>query len=253
MGKLANAMHPLKRDGAIAFWGRLKRSIILNSIDLLSRQIAKDTSQDPYYLNFNSFVREVNKLHNHKILEIGSRNVSGSSYKPVFQGYDEYVGFDIYNGENVDVVGDVHQLSEYFAPEHFDVVLAVSVFEHLAMPWKAVMEINKVMKVNGLVFIATHPTWPAHELPWDFWRFSKEAFKVLLNPITGFEIINCVEGLPCSIIPFGNEHSVRGLHKHPANLAVDALAKKCGAFDDRLAWEVRIDEILGTMYPKRLP
>lgn len=53
------------------------------------------------------------------------------------------------------------------------------------MPWQVILEINKVMKEGGLLLIATVPTWPRHALPWDFWRYSKGAFKDLLNPSTG--------------------------------------------------------------------
>ena len=120
------------------------------------------------------------------------------------------------------------------------------------MPWKAILEINTVMKPGGLLFIGTHPTWPAHALPWDFWRFSKAAFKVLLNSSTGYELIKCAEGLPCSILPFGNEESMIGLHKQPANLAVSVVAKKTSYYDERLTWDVKTDEVLNSMYPEHL-
>jgi SAM-dependent methyltransferase len=203
-------------------------------------------------MNFRRFIEEANKLEKHRILELGSRNITGNMIKPYFrESYTEYVGFDIHPGQNVDVVGDVHQLSRYFSPESFDVVFCLSVFEHLAMPWKAVVEINKVMRTGGLLHISTHPTWPAHELPWDFWRFSAEAFTVLLNPITGFRIINCVDGLPCAILPFGKEPAMAGLYRQPARLGVSVLATKCGSVDERLAWDISPDEILTTMYPKQ--
>ena len=34
------------------------------------------------------------------------------------------------------------------------------------MPWKVVLELNRVMAEGGLLFTATHHTWPPHELPW---------------------------------------------------------------------------------------
>jgi hypothetical protein len=48
-----------------------------------------------------------------RILEVGSRNVTGGvSRKPFSQA--DYVGFDFYHGESVDIVGDAHKLSSYF-------------------------------------------------------------------------------------------------------------------------------------------
>src|SRR5262249_35375194 len=148
-----------------------------------------------------------------------------------FTGYSEYIGFDICSGQDVDVVGDIHQLSSYFGVNHFDSVYSISVFEHLAMPWKAVLEINKIMKQGGLLFIATHPTWPLHELPWDFFRFSKVAFDSLLNPVTGFEIVACEEGLPCSIVPLVNVPTMSRMPSGVANLAVAVLARKISNCD----------------------
>ncbi len=80
----------------------------------------------------------------------------------------KYQGFDIVAGENVDVVGDAHQLSKHFSSKTFDFCFSVSVFEHLMWPWKVVLELNDVMKVGGMVFAQSHPTWPKHEIPWDF-------------------------------------------------------------------------------------
>ena len=117
------------------------------------------------------------------------------------------------------------------------------------MPWKAVVELNKVMSTGGLMYIATHPTWPPHERPWDFWRFSEEGFQVLLNPVTGFEILECSSGLPCSIIPFGTDEPMKGMYMHHAYLGISVIARKIGPSDGRLAWDVGVDEILETAYP----
>src|SRR3954470_810057 len=128
--------------------------------------IALDTSQDPYHKIFRSFIDETHRRSAGRILEVGSRARSGNIYKSIFRNYSEYVGLDIVEGENVDVVGDIHQLSRYFDKERFDFVYSISTFEHLAMPWKAVLEINRIMATGGWLYIATHPSWPPHERPW---------------------------------------------------------------------------------------
>jgi hypothetical protein len=211
--------------------------------------VRRDTTQDPCHKLFHSFVEETERRPAGRILEFGSRARSGNTRKGSFRNYKEYVGLDIIEGENVDVVGDVHQLSRYFSEQSFDFVYSVATFEHVAMPWKAILEINKVMLRGGLLFIWNHPTWPPHDRPWDFWRFSEESFQVLLNPVTGFEILKCSSGLPCSIIPFGNEEPMRGLYTHRANLGISVIAKKIGHSDRRLAWNVDVSEILNTIYP----
>ena len=84
-----------------------------------------------------------------RILEIGSRNVTGANFRSSFSAA-HYVGFDLYPVENVDVVGDAHRLSIYFAPqERFDLIFSSAVFEHLYMPWVAVEQIAKLLKVTA--------------------------------------------------------------------------------------------------------
>src|SRR3954464_118728 len=92
-----------------------------------------------------------------RILEIGSREVTGASSAREKFSNAEYVGFDYYPGHNVDVVGDAHKLSSYFKEgEQFDIIYSSACFEYFAMPWLVATEIAKMLKVGGLVFVETH-------------------------------------------------------------------------------------------------
>ncbi len=126
-----------------------------------------DTTQDQQYLSpdvpmselvshekWQSYLYELANKPGMRVLEIGSREVCMPS--DARQQFDqaEYVGFDYYAGNNVDVVGDVHQLSSYFDDdEKFDLVYTSACFEHFAMPWIVATEIAKVLKVGGTLFI----------------------------------------------------------------------------------------------------
>src|SRR5262245_5437120 len=90
--------------------------------------IALDASQDPYHKIFRSFIEETDRRPAGRILEVGSRARSGNVYKGLFRNYAEYVGLDIIEGENVDVVGDIHQLSRHFGEGRFDFVYSVATF-----------------------------------------------------------------------------------------------------------------------------
>ncbi len=216
---------------------------------LVASPLTRDSADDPYHQVFQTFLHTVDQRSSPQILELGARNVSNNPTRRLFPNPGKYVGFDIHPGEGVDVVGDIHQLSAYFPADTFDVVYSLSVFEHLAMPWKAILEINQVMKVGGLLFISTHPTFPKHELPWDFWRFSEAAFGVLLNPTTGFERITSAEGLPCSIVPLVREGWMKGMAVEPANLGVAVLARKVANTDARLRWDVTTGDVTSGIYP----
>ena len=125
-----------------------------------------------------------------RILEIGSREVTGLSEARDRFGDAEYVGFDYYPGHNVDIVGDVHRLSSYFKKgEKFDLIYSSACFEHFSMPWLAAVEIAGMLRVGGTLFGETHFAFKAHERPWNFFQFSDMGLRVLFSSALGFECI----------------------------------------------------------------
>ena len=210
---------------------------------------SRGTSQDPYHQLFRRFVAEVNALPSPRIVEVGSRARSGNIYTSGFRTDIDYTGVDIHRGENVHMVADAHDLSSHLKSETYDAIFSISVFEHLAMPWKVVLEANKILKTGGMAFVSTHPTWPPHERPWDFYRYSKHGMSALFNKLTGFEIVDVCEGLPCRILPLGFEPSMRRMEVHDAFLGVAILARKIGPADPRLQWDIPLKEFLDTSYP----
>ena len=125
-----------------------------------------------------------------RVLEIGSREVIRPSLRKSFD-LSQYVGFDFHAGKNVDIVGDVHRLSEYSEQEEkFDLIFCTAVFEHLHMPWVAASEMSKVLKDGGYIFVETHFSFNSHERPWHFFQFSDNGLKSLFNNKMGFEVID---------------------------------------------------------------
>jgi len=140
---------------------------------------------------WQNYLYEIGNKPGMRVLEIGSREVTGASNARKEFAKAEYVGFDYYPGENVDVVGDAHKLSSYFEGRAaFDIVYSSACFEHFAMPWIVATEIAKVLKVGGFLFVETHFSFSSHERPWHFFQFSDMALRVLFSEALGFE---CVE------------------------------------------------------------
>ena len=139
--------------------------------------------------NYQKYLFEIGNKQGMKILEIGSREVTGPSNARNEFAKAEYTGFDFYPGNNVDVVGDVHKLSSYFTDEKFDIIYSSACFEHFAMPWVVATEITKLLKVGGIVFVETHFSYSAHERPWNFFQFSDMGLKTLFSEALGFECI----------------------------------------------------------------
>lgn len=123
-----------------------------------------------------------------RILEIGSREVTGSYGLRSRLQHAQYVGFDYYPGPNVDVAGDAHRLSD-LVEGPFDLVFSTAVFEHLAMPWVVAEEIARVVKPGGHVLVETHFSYSAHERPWHFFQFSDMGLRALFSPALGFEVV----------------------------------------------------------------
>lgn len=180
------------------------------------------------------------------VLEIGSRARSGVDRLDRL-GDRAYVGMDIVAGPNVDVVGDVHELSTLFPSRSLDGVFALSVFEHVLMPWKAAVEINRVLSTGGLVFIETHQTFPLHEVPWDDLRFSDTSWQGIFNSATGFEILATALGETASVVPTVQHPNNRQVMLSDACMNVGVLAKKTA--ESTVDWQVSLSEVVNTQYP----
>jgi SAM-dependent methyltransferase len=135
-----------------------------------------------------------------RLVEIGSRARCGVVRKDIFEG-KTYTGVDVLQGENVDLLADAHQLSRHFKPESVDAVFSLNTFEHLAMPLQVILEMNKILRPGGLVFLDAPQTIGLHEMPWDFFRFSDRAWESLLNAHTGFEVLATQMSHPTHIVP----------------------------------------------------
>src|ERR1035437_1276129 len=61
--------------------------------------------------NWRNYLYRIGNKQGMRILEIGSREVTGPSNARNKFDQAEYLGFDFYPGKNVDVLGDAHRLS----------------------------------------------------------------------------------------------------------------------------------------------
>lgn len=203
------------------------------------------------HANYLQYLAEIGNREGVRILEIGSREVTGKSDARNRFSNAEYVGFDFYPGPNVDVVGDAHKLSSYFVDQKFDLIYSSAVFEHLAMPWVVATEITKLLKLGGIIFVETHLSYGSHERPWHFFQFSDMALKVLFSPSLGIECIEAGASNPMvgrfSRLADGYLRfmPVKGLYCHS-----DFLGRKVREVD-HFDWRtVRLDEVVDeTKYP----
>ena len=161
------------------------------------------------------FISCARALSKPKVLELGTmRSIPERStrHDEWIPNAIEYLGTDISECVDVDIVADVHELSNVIGNEKFDVIISCSTFEHFKYPQLATHQILKVLKPNGLLFIQTHQSFPLHAYPHDYFRFSKEALCALFNKRMGFEVSKTCYNFPawiCSPRELGtvNAHS----------------------------------------------
>ena len=197
------------------------------------------------------YLTEIGNKPGMKILEVGSRDVTGTYNTKQRFSNAKYVGFDYYAGPNVDVVGDAHRLSEYF-DEKFDIIYSSAVFEHLAMPWIVAVEISKLLKVGGYVFIETHFSFSSHERPWHFFHYTDMALRTLFSPALGFKCIeagmsNPIVGRFSSLASkYLKNKPVKGLYCH-----VEYLGRKEREVSDFEWTKIELKDVVGdTKYPE---
>ena len=105
-----------------------------------------------------------------KILNIGSGSTRLN---------DRTVNMDISLFKNVDVVGDAHNLP--FKNNSFDTVWCDAVLEHVRCPKKVVVEMYRVLKKGGHVFVVTPFIHKYHEHPNDFYRWTSSGLEELFE------------------------------------------------------------------------
>ena len=115
------------------------------------------------------------------IVEFGALQVSGDAkedLRTLFPGF-EYTGADMQSGPGVDKVLDLHSID--LPSESVGCVLSLDTLEHVEYPRKAVEEIHRILDPDGIVVISSVFEFPIHSYPNDYWRFTPEGFKSLLQ------------------------------------------------------------------------
>jgi SAM-dependent methyltransferase len=123
---------------------------------------------------FNKYISKLvaNSL---KVVDFGSYDTNGC-LKPIFKNCD-YVGLDMSPGPNVDVVSTGDKTP--FDSDSIDVIVSSSNFEHDDCFWMTFLEMARILKPGGYIYINAPSSGVYHGFPGDCWRFYADAGKAL--------------------------------------------------------------------------
>jgi SAM-dependent methyltransferase len=146
---------------------------------------------NPYFIiryNLFKYIKKFSsKFINGKLLDFGC---GSKPYQSLFN-VDEYVGLDTHNSghlhenEKIDVLYDGKKIP--FDNDYFDYIFTSEVLEHVFNIDEVILELNRVLKLNGKILITVPFIWGEHEQPYDFARYTFFGLKNILEK-NGFEI-----------------------------------------------------------------
>ena len=89
------------------------------------------------------------------------------------------ISLDIDPGAHPGVVADIHHLP--FPNEKFPIIVCTEVLEHCHSPHQAIAEMRRVLKPEGRLILTTRFMFPLHEVPHDYFRYTKYGLRSLLR------------------------------------------------------------------------
>jgi SAM-dependent methyltransferase len=109
-------------------------------------------------------------------------------YQPLFPG-KQYIKQDMrdFAPPCIDVICDISDMKP-ISNESIGLVLNLESLEHLPYPQKAINEIHRVLRPNGLLILTTVMHFKIHRAPKDYWRFTPDGIEFLLSR---FKILDC--------------------------------------------------------------
>lgn len=114
-----------------------------------------------------------------RLADIGAQNVTGS-IKDICPANVQYTGVDFIDAKGVDVIlKDPYHLP--FEDGTFDIVTASSCLEHSEFFWDLFLEMLRIVKNDGLIYINAPSNGRYHRYPVDCWRFYPDSGLALSN------------------------------------------------------------------------
>lgn len=115
-----------------------------------------------------------------RVLDVGSTDVNGT-YRPLIEekGW-KYIGLDLQEGPNVDIVTTKPYKFPLVAGD-FNIVLTGNVLNNVPHPWKLFPEMVRVLRPGGLLAVVSIWRWGRSSYPIDYYRFLEDGLRILME------------------------------------------------------------------------
>jgi SAM-dependent methyltransferase len=146
---------------------------------------------NPFYFARRGLYKAVNDFSariSGKVLDVGCGT---KPYQKLFLNAREYVGLELdtetnRNSKNADFFYDGKVFP--FDAAEFDSLVVNQVFEHVFNPSEFLAELNRVVRLEGMLLLTVPFVWDEHEQPYDYARYSSFGLKAVLAA-SGFEVV----------------------------------------------------------------
>ena len=157
------------------------KGFIDESADALINRLKVFFKKSPFLFRVLSFifgVSFVGKTANQAIENIGEGKIIVNLGSGVNVVREDAVNIDFYPFRNVDIVADAGRLP--LKDSSVDAVVCESLLEHVADPAKVILEIKRVLKPGGLVYITAPFIAGFHSSPSDYYRWTKQGLREMM-------------------------------------------------------------------------
>lgn len=139
------------------------------------------------------------------IFEFGALQLEGltasADLRSFFPG-KEYVGCDMREGPGVDRVLNLHDID--LPSSSAGTVIALDTLEHVEFPHRALQEIHRILKPDGIAVLSSVLDFRIHATPYDYWRFTPDGFRSILSPFAAsFVGYAGIDRFPHTIVGIG--------------------------------------------------
>jgi SAM-dependent methyltransferase len=156
---------------------------------------SNEIKKDFIFNNLKSFFKKYPKIYHIIYLLFGACFV-GKSPKKLIKNIDsdkiilnlgsgpkkirkDVINIDFYPFANVDIVADIHNLP--IKDNSADVIINEAVLEHDKNPQSMILEMYRILKPDGLIYVTVPFIASFHSSPNDYYRWTKEGLREVLN------------------------------------------------------------------------